>query len=111
EVTGAGDFTKVSNVRKGDPGGELDPHVVNDNGNPGKNCSQKFGIWGHIRRYHEWTSFILATEFCFRACAATNCQHICNVMGWYWVRPINGRDGSFTLIHIDSTCLQTAYLC
>jgi hypothetical protein len=41
-------------------------------------------------QYHEWTSFISDTEFCFRACvgpnAAENCQHIYDVMGCFWVR-------------------------
>ncbi|KAG9095175.1 hypothetical protein FS749_010930 [Ceratobasidium sp. UAMH 11750] len=33
QVTGVGDFTKI-NIRKGDDGGELDPHGADGNGNP-----------------------------------------------------------------------------
>lgn len=33
QVTGTGDFTKI-NVKKGDYGGELDPHGADGNGNP-----------------------------------------------------------------------------
>jgi hypothetical protein len=82
QVTGQGDFTKI-NVPKGDAGGELDPHGADGNGNPGMCCSSGslplfdvlvvgglvFGnSFGQALQYHEWTTFISDTEFCFRAC-------------------------------------------
>jgi hypothetical protein len=49
--------------------------------------------FGHNQQYHEWTSFISDSEFCFRACvgpnAHINCQHI--------------YDGEYTL-----TCVRLA---
>jgi len=59
-----------------------------------KNSSPSVGglVYGNTfsagLQYHEWTSFISDTEFCFRACtgpnAAENCQHIYDVMGCFW---------------------------
>src|ERR1700679_1495350 len=50
-------------------------------------------------QYHEWTSFIAYNEFCFRACigpnAATQCNHIYDVMGCYWNMPANYDSGVF----------------
>ncbi|KAJ7792070.1 hypothetical protein B0H14DRAFT_3115270 [Mycena olivaceomarginata] len=64
-ITGVGDFTKI-NIRGGDSGGELDPHGADSNGNPVGGLV--FGnTLGSALQYHEWTSFISDTEFCFRA--------------------------------------------
>jgi len=38
QITGVGDFTKM-NIRKGDAGGELDPHGADGNGNPSMSYS------------------------------------------------------------------------
>ncbi|KAJ7765851.1 carbohydrate-binding module family 13 protein [Mycena maculata] len=97
QVTGVGDFTKI-NVPKGDAGGELDPHGADGNGNPigGLVYGNSFGTG---LQYHEWTSFISDTEFCFRACvgpnAARNCMHIYDVMGCYWNMPANYDAGTY----------------
>lgn len=50
-------------------GGELDPHGADGNGNPigGLVFGDSFGN-GEDLQYHEWTSFISDSEFCFRAC-------------------------------------------
>jgi hypothetical protein len=85
QITGVGDFTKI-NVPKGDYGGgksilrclcrrsidgiihtaELDPHGADSRGNPvgGLVYGNTFGA---NLQYHEWTSFISETQFCFRA--------------------------------------------
>lgn len=97
QVTGVGDFTKI-NVPSGDAGGELDPHGADGNGNPvgGLVFGNAFGTG---LQYHEWTSFISDSEFCFRACvgpnAAVNCNHIYDVMGCYWNMPANYDSGVF----------------
>ncbi|KZS87072.1 carbohydrate-binding module family 13 protein [Sistotremastrum niveocremeum HHB9708] len=97
QVTGVGDFTKI-NVPRGDAGGELDPHGADGNGNPigGLVFGNSFG---NQLQYHEWTSFISDTEFCFRACvgpnAARNCQHIYDEMGCFWNMPANYDAGTF----------------
>ncbi|KAF8531130.1 carbohydrate-binding module family 13 protein [Gautieria morchelliformis] len=97
QVTGQGDFTKI-NVLAGDAGGELDPHGADGNGNPVGGLV--FGnSFGQALQYHEWTSFISDTQFCFRACvgpnAAQNCQHIYDTMGCFWNMPANYDSGVF----------------
>ncbi|KAK7055918.1 ricin B-type lectin domain-containing protein [Favolaschia claudopus] len=100
QVTGVGDFTKI-NIPKGDSGGELDPHGADGNGNPSMSLGGLVygNTFGNAQQYHEWTSFISDTEFCFRACvgknAAKNCQHIYDVMGCYWNMPANYDAGKF----------------
>jgi len=97
QVTGVGDFTKI-NVQAGDEGGELDPHGANGDGNPigGLVFGNTFAA---NLQYHEWTSFISATEFCMRACtgpdARQNCQHIYDEMGCFWNMPANYNAGTF----------------
>jgi len=97
QVTGVGDFTKV-NIKKGDEGGELDNRGADGKGNPvgGLVYGNTFGSG---LQYHEWTSFISDTEFCFRACigpdATRNCNHIYDVMGCYWNMPANYDAGVF----------------
>ncbi|KAL0569265.1 hypothetical protein V5O48_012708 [Marasmius crinis-equi] len=104
QVTGTGDFTKI-NIKANDEGGELDPHGADGNGNPigGLVFGNSFG---QNLQYHEWTSFISATDFCFRACvgpnAATNCQHIYDVMGCQWNMPANYNPGVFENCQGDS---------
>ncbi|KAF5331744.1 hypothetical protein D9758_017189 [Tetrapyrgos nigripes] len=97
QVTGVGDFTKI-NIPSGDDGGELDSHGADGKGNPIGGLI--FGnTFGNALQYHEWTSFISDTEFCFRACvgpnAARNCQHIYDLMGCYWNMPANYDAGVF----------------
>jgi len=95
--TGQGKFTNI-NIPSGDEGGELDPHGADGNGNPVGGL-----VYGNTfsasLQYHEWTSFISDTEFCFRACtgpnAAENCQHIYDVMGCFWNMPANYDAGTF----------------
>ncbi|KAL0948641.1 hypothetical protein HGRIS_010447 [Hohenbuehelia grisea] len=105
QVTGIGDFTKI-NIRPGDAGGELDPHGADGNGNPigGLVYGNSFG---EALQYHEWTLFIGAQEFCFRACvgpnAARNCQHIYDIMGCYWNMPANYDGGVFESCLGDNT--------
>ncbi|KAI5120318.1 hypothetical protein M0805_000378 [Coniferiporia weirii] len=97
QVTGVGDFTKI-NIPSGDEGGELDPHGADGNGNPigGLVYGSTFGS---DLQYHEWTSFISSSEFCFRACtgpnAAKTCNHIYDVMGCFWNMPANYDAGVF----------------
>ncbi|KAF9513162.1 hypothetical protein BS47DRAFT_1393535 [Hydnum rufescens UP504] len=73
QITGTGDLTLL-NIPKNDAGGELDPHGADGNGNP----IGKFPSYSH---YHEWTNFMGAAYFCFRACldapgATQYCGHI-----------------------------------
>ncbi|CAD6915499.1 unnamed protein product [Tilletia controversa] len=79
QVTGTGDFTKI-NILAGDEGGELDPHGADGNGNPigGLVYTNAFG--GQFQQIHQWTNFMSATEYCFKACidtddAETQCAH------------------------------------
>jgi hypothetical protein len=97
QVTGVGDFTKL-NIPKGDAGGELDNRGANGKGNPigGLLYGNTFGP---ALQYHEWTSFISDSEFCFRACvgpkATQLCNHIYDLMGCYWNMPANYDAGTF----------------
>lgn len=61
-----GDLTTI-NIAQGDAGGELDPHGADGNGNPigGLVFGNSFGS---ALQYHEWTMFVSANQFCFRAC-------------------------------------------
>lgn len=91
QVTGVGDLTMI-NIAQGDAGGELDPHGADGNGNPigGLVYGNSFG---RALQYHEWTMFVSASQFCFRACvgprAAELCQHIYDEMGCDWNMPAN----------------------
>jgi len=104
QVTGVGDFTKI-NIRKGDEGGELDNRGADGNGNPvgGLVYGNTFGSG---IQYHEWTSFISDSEFCFRACigpkATVNCNHIYDLMGCSWNMPANYDAGTFENCEGDS---------
>jgi len=111
QVTGVGDFTKI-NVKKGDGGGELDPHGADGNGNPigglvfGNSFSQNL-------QYHEWTSFISDGQFCMRACvgpnAKENCQHIYDDMGCWWNMPANYDSGTFESCQGDDALPMGVY--
>ncbi|CAE6532669.1 unnamed protein product [Rhizoctonia solani] len=111
QVTGTGDFTKIG-VKPNDDGGELDPHGADGNGNPigGLVYGNAFG---NNLQYHEWTSFMSATEFCFRACtgpnAAQNCQHIYDVMGCRWNMPANYDAGTFESCDADNALPMGIY--
>lgn len=93
QVTGTGDFTKI-NIIPGDEGGELDPHGADGNGNPigGLVFTNAFG--GQYQQIHQWTNFMSASEFCFKACidaadAETQCNHIYDLQGCGWNMPAN----------------------
>jgi len=87
------------NIPAGDAGGELDPHGADGNGNPigGLVFSSAFGS---LAQMHEWTNFMSASEFCFRACkdapgAPALCNHIYDTMGCEWNMPANYNAGTF----------------
>ncbi|KIY73299.1 hypothetical protein CYLTODRAFT_428616 [Cylindrobasidium torrendii FP15055 ss-10] len=106
QITGVGDLTKL-NIPAGDAGGELDPHGADGNGNPigGLVFSTAFG---GLQQIHEWTNFMAADQFCFRACdpagkdPAAYCQHIYDVMGCGWNMPANYDPGLFESCDADS---------
>ncbi|KAJ7826190.1 hypothetical protein B0H14DRAFT_3874092 [Mycena olivaceomarginata] len=111
QITGVGNFTKI-NIRGGDSGGELDPHGADGNGNPVGGLV--FGnTFGSALQYHEWTSFISDTEFCFRACigpnAARNCQHIYDLMGCFWNMPANYDAGKYENCDADDDLPMGVY--
>ncbi|KAM6503982.1 carbohydrate-binding module family 13 protein [Amanita muscaria] len=97
QLSGVGDFTKV-NIPAGDAGGELDNRGSDAKGNPvgGLVYGNSFGT---ALQYHEWTSFISDTQFCFRACvgasATSLCNHIYDEMGCDWNMPANYDPGVF----------------
>lgn len=116
QITGVGDFTKIG-IKRGDEGGELDPHGADKLGNPhgGLVFSNAFsaGPSGQGVQMHEWTNFQSATEFCIRACkdgpgAKARCQHIYDVMGCAWNIPGQYGDG-FTNCEGDSTIPMGLY--
>ncbi|KZT57893.1 hypothetical protein CALCODRAFT_495529 [Calocera cornea HHB12733] len=112
QVTGFGDLTKL-NIPAGDGGGELDPHSWTGLGNP--QGGLVFGeTFGGIQQYHEWTNFMSADEFCFRACvdgpeATTYCQHTYDTMGCEWNMPANYDIGSFTSCEADNGAPMGVY--
>ncbi|KAG6918418.1 hypothetical protein DXG01_014597 [Tephrocybe rancida] len=106
QVSGVGDFTKL-NIRGGDEGGELDNRGADAGG-------LVFGdTFGNGTQYHEWTSFISDTEFCFRACtgadATVNCNHIYDVMGCFWNIPANYDAGVFETCDGDNDLPMGVY--
>ncbi|KAG6812252.1 hypothetical protein H0H92_003708 [Tricholoma furcatifolium] len=111
QVTGVGDLTKL-NIKAGDSGGELDNRGADGRGNPAGGLV--FGnTFGNGTQYHEWTSFISDTEFCFRACtgayATVNCNHIYDVMGCYWNIPANYGAGTFETCDGDNDLPMGVY--
>jgi len=111
QVTGVGNFTKI-NVKKGDEGGELDPHGADSNGNPigGLVFGNTFGA---NLQYHEWTNFMSDSEFCMRACtgpnARENCQHTYDEMGCSWNMPANYDPGTFESCKADNDLPMGVY--
>ncbi|KAF8598862.1 hypothetical protein BDV93DRAFT_526468 [Ceratobasidium sp. AG-I] len=110
QVTGEGDFTKIG-IKRGDSGGELDPHGADKLGNPhgGLVFSNAFsaGPSGLGVQMHEWTNFQSSTEFCIKACkdgpgARQRCQHIYDLMGCLWNVPGQYGEG-FTNCEGEST--------
>ena len=101
QVTGRGNMTKI-NIRKGDEGGELDPHGYNGLGNPigglvwTRSAANHSGEWTQIK---EWNQFISDTDFSLRACWGPNatqyCPHIYDEMGSYFNEPGDYRKHSF----------------
>jgi hypothetical protein len=87
--------------------------------------------FGAAQQYHEWTSFISDSEFCFRACvgpnAHINCQHIYDgmptfrpshsspiltsltVMGCYWNMPANYDSGYYESCKADDDLPMGVY--
>lgn len=63
QVTGVGDLTKI-NVRRGDEGGELDPHGATGSGNPVGGLVYSRAFRGSFERVYEWQNFISDSEFC-----------------------------------------------
>lgn len=105
QVTGTGNLTGL-NIPAGDTGGELDPHGADGNGNPIGGLVFSSGF-GDLQQILEWTNFMSADQFCFRACkpgpmAATWCQHIYDVMGCAWNMPANYNAGVFEQCRGDS---------
>ncbi|KAK0546249.1 hypothetical protein OC846_002685 [Tilletia horrida] len=97
QVTGTGDFTKM-NIVANDPGGELDPHGADGNGNPIGGLVYTNAFNGQYQQIHQWTNFMSATEYCFKACidaddAETQCNHVYDVQGCEWNMPANYGDG------------------
>ncbi|KAJ7067883.1 hypothetical protein C8F01DRAFT_1116102 [Mycena amicta] len=91
QLTGTGNLSML-NIPTGDPGGELDPHGADGNGNPigGVVFSNAFG---QLEEIFEWTNFMGDGLFCFRACNPSGsnpkayCQHVYDVMGCDWNMP------------------------
>lgn len=108
QVMGYGDLTKL-NIKKGDEGGELDPHGAEGLGNPiGGNVTVNIG--GQDKNVEEWMSFVSSTNFCLRACinanstysAAAMCEHKLDVMGCNFVMPGDYNfDGKFQSCDAD----------
>ncbi|KAF7290790.1 hypothetical protein MIND_01319900 [Mycena indigotica] len=95
QVMGTGDFTKL-NIRKGDAGGELDPHGATGAGNPaGGNVTTNIVDGKTDLNIEEWMMFISDSQFCVRACTNANatydaahmCWHQLDVMGCEFVMP------------------------
>ncbi|KAF7975238.1 hypothetical protein HWV62_10206 [Athelia sp. TMB] len=111
QVTGVGDLTKI-NVKKGDEGGELDPHGSDSNGNPIGGL-----VYGNTfspnLQYAEWTSFISDTQFCMRACtgpnARENCMHTYDEMGCEWNMPASYSSGKFESCKADNDLPMGVY--
>ncbi|KAJ7060493.1 hypothetical protein C8F01DRAFT_1210463 [Mycena amicta] len=87
-------LTKL-NIKKGDSGGELDPHGQFGAGNPvGGNVTTNI-VDGTDINIGEWMLFISDTQFCVRACTNANatydaahmCWHQLDVMGCEFVMP------------------------
>ncbi|CUA67923.1 hypothetical protein RSOLAG22IIIB_13573 [Rhizoctonia solani] len=116
QITGTGDFSLIG-IKRGDTGGELDPHGADKLGNPhgGLVFSNAFsaGPSGLGVQMHEWTNFQSATDFCIRACkdgpgAKQRCQHIYDLTGCQWNIP--GEYGAgFTNCEGDSTIPMGLY--
>ncbi|KAJ7060503.1 hypothetical protein C8F01DRAFT_1084219 [Mycena amicta] len=94
QILGTGDLTKL-NIKKGDSGGELDPHGQFGAGNPvGGNVTTNI-VDGTDINIGEWMLFISDTQFCVRACTNANatydaahmCWHQLDVMGCEFVMP------------------------
>lgn len=94
QVTGTGDLTKL-NIKKGDEGGELDPHGATGNGNPigGLVYTTAWSSTGKHEQISEWMMEISATSYCFRGCKGTDyvsqmlCTHIYDEMGCDFIMP------------------------
>ncbi|KAI0090458.1 hypothetical protein BDY19DRAFT_887903 [Irpex rosettiformis] len=114
QITGVGDLTLL-NIPQGDDGGELDPHGADGNGNPiGSLVFSNAFTKGDVEQIHEWTNFMAAGQFCFRACkpqasAPGWCQHIYDVMGCQWNMPGNYDTGVFEKCKADSGEMMGVY--
>ncbi|CAD6923287.1 unnamed protein product [Tilletia controversa] len=97
QITGTGDFTKM-NILPGDAGGELDPHGADGNGNPIGGLVYTNAFNGQYQQIHQWTNFMSANEYCFKACidaddAETQCAHQFDLQGCMWNMPGSYGDG------------------
>lgn len=95
QIMAFGDFTKI-NFKKGDYGGELDPHGATGKGNPiGGNVTSN--VTGKDVSYQEWMNYISHEMLCFRICTAGNdqispakeCEHTLDKMGCRVIMPGN----------------------
>ncbi|WFD01975.1 hypothetical protein MOBT1_000656 [Malassezia obtusa] len=101
QVTGQADFTSM-HIKRGDEGGELDPHGATGAGNPPgglmftRSQTGNEGEWVQLK---EWNNFMSADEFSIRGCwgddAKKYCPHIYDEMGSYFNEPGNYQAGSF----------------
>ncbi|KAG1753582.1 uncharacterized protein EDB91DRAFT_1043497, partial [Suillus paluster] len=103
QVTGVGNLTNI-NIPTNDTGGD-------DNPIGGLVFSSAFGA---LEEIYEWTNFVSADQFCFRACkpavnASTMCQHIYDVMGCEWNMPANYSAGVFEQCLGDSAEAMGVY--
>jgi hypothetical protein len=103
QVAGFIDQTKI-NIADGDYGGELDPHGADLRGNPlgGLMYSNAWSGGGdNYQQVIEWTLFIGANAFCFKACdpAGQNddkfCEHIYDRIGCKFNMPNQAANGTF----------------
>lgn len=108
QVMALGDFTKI-NLKKGDKGGELDPHGATNKGNPhGGNVTSN--VSGKDVFYQEWMNYISHELMCFRVCTAgspeappqAECQHSLDKVGCYWIMPGDYSDNTFDSCEADA---------
>ncbi|KAG6836370.1 hypothetical protein H0H93_008731 [Arthromyces matolae] len=97
QVTGVGDLTGL-NIQRGDSGGELDNRGADGNGNPAGGLVYG-NTFGTGVQYHEWTSFISDSEFCFRACVGPDATNI----------PANYNAGTFETCDADNDLPMGVY--
>jgi len=92
------------NIKKGDYGGELDPHGADLRGNPLGGLFYSTAFSGNNDTYQqviEWTNFMGGDAFCIKACdpagpnAAHFCEHIFDRIGCSYNMPNQAQNGTF----------------